>query len=179
MEENKNIQVTEQDIFNFVFYPDTLTEEKKNIIIKDSSFSEAVDFYMNLKREISSNLDLTTKRMVAKKISAYSLPSVIVLHQLKEPAKERPSRLAADSETELKPRITTKTFVDDEKNYMVKILQNGKSTKIFVFSTQDEILENFNLYIEPQELEFHFKDNTEPLVLEGKLEIENIKIHFE
>jgi vacuolar-type H+-ATPase subunit I/STV1 len=180
MKERSNIAITEQDIFNFVFYPDTLSEEKRSTIKENKSFSEAIEFYQNLKSEIDSKLDYSIKKKIAQKIPAYSLPKMIELHPLKDvDLQKKPHRLAADSEKELKPRITAKTFVDDEKDYMVKILQNGEKTKVFVFSTQDEILENFNIYLEPQQLEFHFKDNSEPLILQGKVEIDKIRIHFD
>lgn len=180
MKQNNKIQITEQDIFNFVFYPETLSEEKRKAIEENKSFSEAIEFYQNLKSEIDSKLDYSIKKKIAEKIPVYSLPKMIELHPLNDiNFQKKTYRLAADSETELKPKITTKTFVDDEKDYMIKILQNGEKTKIFVFSTQDEILENFNIYIEPQKLEFHLKDNSEPLILEGKVEIDKIKIHFE
>lgn len=180
MKEYNNIQITEKDLFNFVFHPDSINEEIKKTISEDKSISNVIKFYEAMKEEILNILDYSTKRLIAKKIPEYKLSNVVELHQLQAAQPQKKSyRLAADSDKELKPKIITKTFVDDEKNFMVKVLINGGNTKIFVFSTQDELLENFNLYIEPNNLEFHFKDNTEPLILEGRIEVEKIKIHFD
>ncbi len=180
MKDKTYIKITEQDIFNFIFYPNEIIEEKRDLISQNESLAEIVEFYKNLKVDIDSKFDFSIKKKIAEKIPVYSLPKVIELYQLKylNPEKKL-NRLAADSEKELKPKITTKTFIDEDKDYLVKVLQNGNNTKIFVFSTKDEIIENFNLFIEPLELEFYLKDNTEPLILEGKVEVDKIRIHFD
>ncbi len=180
MRTNLNIVVTEKDIFNFVFFPDSLSEEKKNLLLSDDSFSEPISFYQNMKAEISKPIDYKTKKLIADKISAYSLPKLVKLIQLKtaSPLRKKPSRFAADSEYVLKPKIVTKTFVDEDKDFLVKILQNGNQSKIFVFSTNDEIIENFSILLEPQKLEFHLKDNSEPLIIDGSIDVEAVNIYF-
>ncbi|MBK7632734.1 MAG: hypothetical protein IPJ23_19020 [Ignavibacteriales bacterium] len=86
--------------------------------------------------------------------------------------------LAAASENNTAPKMVTKTFVDDGKDYLIKVLTYGSTTKVFVFSTHDEILKDFHIIIEPQNLKYHLNDNTEPLKIGQAIDADLVKIEF-
>jgi len=178
-EQNKNIVVDEQDLFNHIFFPDIISDEKKEIIKSDKSYNEILCFYNNFKKDFSIEPDENLKKKLASKIAAYTLENIIHLYRLKDPSplKQNGSRLAAGS-TELNPKMTTKTFVDNDKEYLIKVLNYGNQTKVFVFSTKDEVVKNFDIVIEPHNLKFHFEDNSEPLKLDHTIEAEKIEIRF-
>lgn len=177
--ENKNILLDEQDLFNYVFFPDMVEKEIKLKIETDISYQKILEFYGQLKKDSANPIDDTVIKMISNKISAYRLLNVVRLYPLHEPAaaKKIINRYAADSK-ELKPKMTTKTFVDNDKEYMIKVLNYGEMTKVFVFSTKDEIVRNFEIIIEPHNLKYHFKDNSEPLKIEKPIEAEKIEIRF-
>ena len=180
MNDNReNIYISEQDIFCFVFYPETLSDEKRKKISEDSSLSEAISFYRNMKLDLEIETDVENQKKLASRIPAYTLSNVIELYPLKSPQPHKPkaNRLAAAS-TELKPQTATKTFVDTDKEYIVKVLNFGDTTKVFVFSTKDEVVKDFNIIIEPQNLEYHFDDNSEPLVLDKMIDAASIRLQF-
>ena len=178
-DENENMIISEQDLFCYVFFPKSVPTEKKEIIGTDQSFEEILEFYRQLKSNTEIKPDESLKRKIASKIPAYSLSNVIQLYSLKDPVvqKQNGNRLAAGS-TELKPKMTTKTFVDNDKEYLIKVLNYGNQTKVFVFSTKDEVVKNFDIIIEPNNLRFHFEDNTEPLKIEHSIEAEKIELRF-
>lgn len=180
MNENKeNIEITEQDVFNFVFFKESLSIEKQSLIGKDNSYKDMLDFYAVLKNNTVEKIDESLKQSFASKIPAYSLSNVIHLFQLRDPEiKQNGKRLAADSK-ELKPKMTTKTFVDNDKEFLIKVLNYGDQTKVFVFSTKDEIVKNFDIIIEPHNLKYHFEDNSEPLKIDKPIEAEKIEIRFQ
>lgn len=175
----ENIIIDEQDLFKFIFFPKIVSSEKKDIIESDKSFEAILEFYRQLKSNSMISTDDKLKKMIASKISAYSLENDIRLYALTEPvvSKQNGNRLAVGY-TELKPKMTTKTFVDNDKEYLIKVLSYGDNTKVFVFSTKDEIVKNFDIIIEPHNLKFHFKDNTEPLKIDKSIEAEKIEIRF-
>lgn len=179
MEEKKgNILINEQDLFNYVFFNNQVSEEIKHIIENDNSYSEALEFYRMLKSESTNKPDEFLKKKLAEKIPAYSLSNVIHLYQLKDPQiKQNGNRLAADSK-ELKPKMTTKTFVDNDKEYLIKVLNYGDVTKVFVFSTKDEVVKDFDIVIEPNNLIYHFGDNLEPLKIDEPIETDSITLKF-
>lgn len=179
--ENKkaNIIIDEQDLFNSVFFPELVSIEKTIVIETDNSYNEIVDFYRKLKydqNEISGDI---IKRKLAEKIPAYNPQNIFYLYPVSEirKTKRTSSHLAADSKA-LKSSITTKTFTDNDKEYIVKIMNYGEQTKVFVFSTQDELLKNFDIIIKPHNLKYHFDDNSEPFVIEKYIDAEKIEIRF-
>lgn len=171
--------IDEQDVFNLIFFPDKVSEEKKKIIQADLSLADVMEFYNQLKLNSERKISDTVKRMIAEKIPAYKYDNAISLNLLVEPKLILPeqNRLAAGTK-ELTPKTTTKTFVDNEKDYLVKVLNFGDITKIFVFSTKDEIVKNFDIIIEPKSLTFHLEDNSEPLVIKQSIDAEKIQLKF-
>ncbi|HCY76044.1 MAG TPA: hypothetical protein DHV28_08995 [Ignavibacteriales bacterium] len=177
--ENKNICVDEEDLFNYIFFPEKVQKEIKLKIEVNNSFVEILEFYKQIKAQSTDPIDETVIKMISSKIPAYSLLNVIRLYPLHEPkdSKQKFNRYAADSK-ELTPKMTTKTFVDNDKEYMIKVLNYGEMTKVFVFSTKDEVVKNFEIIIEPHNLKYHFDDNSEPLKIDKPIEAEKIEIRF-
>lgn len=73
--------------------------------------------------------------------------------------------------------MTTKTFVDNDKEYLIKVLNYADVTKVFVFSTKDEVIKNFDIVIEPNNLKYHFEDNSEPLKIEQPIEASTLQLN--
>ncbi len=178
-ENNKNIEISEQDVFNYVFFKDRVSSEKIQLIEMSKDYSEVISFYIELKKSQDQPLAIEIKNKLASKIPAYRKANIVNLYPLKENLQIKPNgnRLAADSK-ELKAKMTTKTFVDNDKEYMIKVLNYGRITKVFVFSTKDEVVNNFDIVIEPHNLVFHFDDNSEPLKIEKDIEAEKIELRF-
>jgi len=156
-----------------------MREEIKTFLTTLENSYDAIIFYKELRAELEKNLSDEIKNLIAQKIPSYSNLKVIKLNPLKVPSsnKRNCNRLAAAS-TELKPKMTTKTFVDNDKEYLIKVLNYGETTKVFVFSTKDEIVKDFDIIIEPNNLKYHFEDNSEPLKIEQSIEADKIEIRF-
>lgn len=177
-EQNKNIEITEQDLFNYVFAPQSLSAEQIDLIEAVSSFEEIIAFYNQLKLDSQNKPDAELKKKLAEKITAYFLPDIIQLYQISENnLKQNGQRLAADSRN-LDPKTITKTFVDNDNEYLIKVLTDDNITKVFVFSTQNEMIKDFDLIIEPDNLKYHLDDNSKPLEIDKSIEIEKIEIKF-
>jgi len=158
-----------------------MREEIKTFLTTIENSSDAIIFYKELRAALKENLNPDVKNKLTKRIKAYKQSYVITLNLLHEPlTKHKPNYLvlAAASEEVKTPKLVTKTFVDDKKEYLIKVLNYGNTSKVFVFSTQDEIVKDFNIVIEPQHLKFHLDDNSEPLKVDNLLEVEQIHIEF-
>lgn len=171
------MKVDEQDIFTFVFFPKKLDDEKKKMIESQSEFSEAIEFYEQLKLNSEQPISQEIRSSLAAKIPAYKLENIVDLYPLKEvmPQLQNGIRMAAGSKV-LTPKTSTKTFVDRDKEYLIKVVNYEEQTKVFVFSTKDEEVKNFDLMIEPKNLTFHFEDNSEPLVINQLIDAERIQL---
>jgi hypothetical protein len=178
-EEKNKMMINEQDIFTYVFFPEKLSSDKCQIITSDKTFEEAIEFYTHLKQNSRKELNRSLQKKIAEKIPAYKLADVIVLYPLvaSKTQNQNGNHMAAATK-ELTPKMTTKTFVDNEKDYLIKVLNYGNETKVFVFSTKDEVVRNFDIVIEPKNLTYHFEDNSEPLVINHSVDAEKIQLKF-
>lgn len=169
--------IDEQDIFTFVFFPEKLDDEKIKMIESQSIFSDATEFYKQLKLNSEKKPSEEIKTKLALKIPAYKLEYLVDLYPLKDiiPQIQNGSRMAAGAKV-LTPKTSTKTFVDRDKEYLIKVVNYEEQTKVFVFSTKDEEVKNFDLMIEPKNLTFHFEDNSEPLVINHLIDAEKIQL---
>lgn len=176
--QNKNIEITEQDLFNYVFAPQSLSAEQKDIIEAASSFKQIIAFYNQLKLNSQNKPNAELKKKLAEKIPAYSLTNFVQLHQWSEHSTIlNGERLAAESK-ELNPKTATKTFIDNKNEYLIKVLTDNNITKVFVFSTKNEMLKDFDLIIEPDKLSYHLDDNSKPLEIDKSIDVEKIEIRF-
>jgi len=175
------MEINEQDIFNYVFFPDKVTTEVKNAIKQDADLAEAVDFYREMNAELKSFISRSLKEKIASKIPAYKLNNVLHLFPLPLPSGKSPAgrRLAADSESRhLISKLTSRTFADEDKEYMIKVINHESGTKVFVFSVKNDIVKNFDIIIEPKDQRYHFKDNSQPLIINREIEIDSIRLEF-
>ena len=140
-------EITEKDIFDFVFYPESITKEKGKFLEASSDFREEVEFYSSVKESLSDELNLQVKKKLSSKIKAYKLENIIYLYPVEEYTHKKPSNnlVLAAASPEDKPKISSKTFYDEEKTYIIKVINYEKSSKVFVFSTQYELIKDFDI----------------------------------
>jgi hypothetical protein len=173
-------EITEKDIFNFVFYSELLSKEKLKYLESSTDFQIEINFYSSLKESLSEELGSEIRKKIASKIDSYKFVNIIYLYPVEEIHSHKMSnnvRLAAASPEE-KPKVSSKTFYDEEKTYIIKVINYEKSSRVFVFSTQYEIIKDFELNILPQNLKYHLSDNSAPLELDFNVEPESISLEF-
>lgn len=73
MIETKNI--TENDIFNYVYFNKRLSEADKKLIESNEENFELIRFYKEQKAELNKSLKDETKMKLASRISAYKFKS--------------------------------------------------------------------------------------------------------
>lgn len=173
--------IKEQDIFNYVFSPGRLSAEKIKAIKENLDLAETVNFYRNVQAESKELLSRSVKEKMASSIPAYTLINMVQLFPLPETGGKNPvgKRLAADSESRhLISKLMSKTFVDEDKEYMIKVINHQSTTKIFVFSAKNDIVKNFDIIIEPKNNRYHFNDNSRPFMIDEEIEIESIRLEL-
>jgi len=178
-------KITEKDLFDFVFFPALLSKEKFLYLENSNDFSKEIEFFTELKRSLQKEISDEERILISKKIPAYSFDvsnstaKIIHLYPIELPKKKvKGLILAAASENNGKPKVTSRTFYDDNKTYIIKVINYENSSKIFVFSTQYEVIKNFDLVIAPQNLRYHIDDNTVPLELDFNVLPESVTLEF-
>jgi hypothetical protein len=172
--------ITEKDIFNYVFYNDLLNETLKQEIKSNSSFAEVISLYQTLRDEIKNDLSIDIKRKLADKIDMYKFADIIKLFPIenKNINKMKGGLVHAAASEEDKPIVKSKTFIDENKSYMIKCMNYESKSKIFVFSVYDELIKDFSITIQPQNLHYKLDDNSMPLELDLAIDPESITLEF-
>lgn len=178
IEEIKELKITERDIFNFVFYPALVREEIRLFLASIENSTDSIIFYKELKSSLEIPIDNNIKQKLAEKISAYKFKNVIQLYPVQELKQKRNGIVLAAASVEEKPKIITKTFYDADKTYIIKVINYSENSKIFVFSTQQEVIKDFEIIILPENKKYHCNDNSLPLELNAPVEAESIQIEF-
>lgn len=70
----KNTNITELDIFNFVFFNEILTQNKRKYIERNESKFELLNFYREQKKSIARSINKETQKKIAARIPAYKIP---------------------------------------------------------------------------------------------------------
>jgi hypothetical protein len=175
------MNVSERDIFNFVFYPDYLSDEKFSFLKTSKIFDEEVDFFISLKKSLDENLTAEIKNKIAERIPIYVPSQTYSLYPVRELQRKKKNNiqvLAADSPKE-KPEVTVKTFVDETNHYLIRLLNFKDSAKIYTFSTTEQSLKNFKVVIHPASAVFNQADNSTPIEVNHPIEAEKIELKFD
>ncbi|HSL90195.1 MAG TPA: hypothetical protein VK870_12900 [Ignavibacteriaceae bacterium] len=172
--------ITEQDIFNFIFFPHLVDVEKKFIIENSPDYKYLLDFYRTLKAHSEKPISDQVKHDLSIKINIYNH---VRFFRLKKVVESKPRRkgefvvLAAASENE-KPAVLAKSFLDENNKYLIRVIKTKDITKIYSFSSDEQEIQNFKIKILPSGKEFLMKDNSAPLELNEDLEFEEVHLEL-
>ena len=64
--EKNKILIEEQDVFTYVFFPEKLSDDKRQVIQSDDTLKEALEFY----KELKQNSEREPSHSLQKKIAA-------------------------------------------------------------------------------------------------------------
>ena len=70
----KNTNITESDLFNFVFFNEILPQKKRKYIKRNEDKFELLNFYRKQKKSIARTIKKETQKRIAVRIPAYKIP---------------------------------------------------------------------------------------------------------
>ena len=177
MIEGKNID--ERDIFNYVFFRNLLDEEKLNYLERNEHNIEQIEFYKNVKQEISGPVDQEIKEKLAAKSEVYKISKIISLFPVDDRIEKKPSDvpiLAAASACE-ESKVSAQTFIDESKTFLIRLLRMDNITKIFTFPIIHTDIDSFRITLHPEENTFTVHNN-DPFEIEGRHDVESISVEL-
>ena len=175
----KTMDISEKDLFYYVFFNTELDEQKKTEIKSNKYFKQIISFYESLKSELELKVSAQEKISIAKIIPAYKAEIVVELFPLKEKKSiygNFPILAAASAETDFK--VNSQTFFDEENDYLIRLLNFQDSSRIYVFSITDQVLKNYKVILHPSEESYTQKDNSVPLEINNVSHVESIELQF-
>lgn len=174
------MKITERDIFNYVFYPEVLEEDKKKYIETSDKLQSQVDFYSSIKSSMNQEVPERIKQKINEKIKAQNAKKRIMLspiNQLDAP-QEVAIKLAAKS-IEPDEYLKIVNYSDTEQQFLAKIQSYDQHTKIFIIPVDTKTISDISLTIYPQKISYHLESSNEALVIDEAIDnIEFIEIAY-
>lgn len=173
--------ITEQDVFNYIFYPNLVEEKKKILINSSQEYGYLLQFYRKIKTDSEKTISNEVKHNLSLRINLYKHSRFFRLKKIDEdPPKRRKSEyplLAAASEED-DQSVTAKSFLDPANKYLIRVIKIKDKIKIYSFSADEKEIRNFKLKIFPSGKEFPMEDNSRPLELNEDIEIEEVQLEL-
>ncbi len=82
------MEITERDIFNFVFFNNAVSPDKSIFIKDNQEYSPGLKFYIALKEAIEQNVTNEVKNRIKEKIPVYK-SLIYILNPVKETARKK------------------------------------------------------------------------------------------
>ncbi|MFA7418583.1 MAG: hypothetical protein WCZ90_02770 [Melioribacteraceae bacterium] len=174
---NKQVQITEEDIFYFVNYPETLSVDKTDYINANlTRFSSQIEFYQSFNSQISAEESQQLKSEIEKRFS--SPANTIRLSPTWNNAQTEVTglRLAAASAT-LERKANSISFADSEQKFLIRILQTEEK-RLLYFLSNVPIPPNtqLKLVLHPSNVHYIISDINEALEIYADSEIGSIDV---
>jgi hypothetical protein len=169
---NKQINITEKDIFDFVFSPDTLSKEKLDYLNENRDrFQKEISLCHEIQKPNLGNNAQLIEEVVRNIVAS----NVIELYpQIAKPIKANGVKLAAASVLTEKPRNSF-SFSDKESKYLIRIVKTESHTLLYLFSTEKE-KQKAKIKLYPSEAAYIINDLSQPIEITTEETIERIDV---
>lgn len=169
------MNITEEDIFYFVFDKSILTEEKKNYLEANSElFSEEIELCEDLWNSKINEDNLKT--FISDKINEYSLKIIdlypIEVHQIANNDKV----LLAAACAEITKNIQAESFSDRNSEYLARIIKVNESLKVYIYKRNNAPDTPVKITIYPSNRKYILENLSEGLLLNEMGPVERIRI---
>lgn len=170
--------ITEQDLFNLVFWRSKIPSEKTNYIFANYfKFRESVEFLQKILQHISDEIKPENWEELKQKIKSKNLTREFILR--KEVGNNRKKFdklvLAAASigaETNFQPE----TFKDKDSQFLVKVFSNAVENKIYFFANDNKNLNKLEMKLKPSGHSYKLNGSKIPLIISPREKIDEIII---
>jgi hypothetical protein len=172
------MEITEKDIFYYIFYPSELEEDKLRYIDESKDRFPQMSVYREINDSLNREVSPAVKNKLAKKIPAYKLPVVYELFPWTIEAAEldKNNPVLAAATVEVPSENLSKTFIDKEKNIIIRLIGTNSRSRLYVFPVSGNKLGEFALTLNPGRQKYYFRDSLESRIIEDVPEVHSISI---
>ena len=173
------MNITEKDLFNYVFFPDSLSKQKcKQIVENKHKFSFEISFLAEYKENLKEKVSDKIIEKILSKLEAFNNRVGIVLEKTNNPRLFHSEQLVLAAESPiLEQKLRTDTFEDKNSEYLVKIITDKQQNRIFIFNKDNSEMKNVKINIEPSGKSFVLESSFKPFIISPKQEINRISIY--
>lgn len=171
------MSINEKELFLFVFYPDKLSRENFEYINNNKKvFNEELGLLNSLKIMENESVSDIILQKIYHKIKEKQNRNLIELNKDLN-SNDDLSRLVLAADSPTLDRVSqTETFRDKDSHYLIKVISNNDSNKLFIFNDENAELRDFTITIKPSGNTYKIDSSTEPLLIQPKEIIEKISL---
>ncbi len=173
-------KITENDLFKFVFYQETISKNKYDFINGNKQiFKDELDFLQNLNVELQTQLSDSLVEKLNKRIAALNNVKTIVLKPDKNYNKlSKDEYCLAAASTKNNEQIKCETFKDQDNFYLLKLIFGKTANKLYLFTK--DVVENKKIEITflPSNNKILVDTNELPISFEENENINQIVLNF-
>lgn len=165
------MNITDEDIFKYVFNPTSLTKEKYDYIMMNlNKYEKEISLCREFNKtgELLSDDDYLSFGGSPKIQLAILYPSFLI------GKKENGQKLAAASILTEKPKKTY-SFTDAKSNYLIRIVKTESQVLLYLF-LNDKTKTKYHIKINPSEAEYDIYDLSQPIEILEENNIESIEL---
>ncbi len=172
----KTLQISERDLFNYIFFKKSIEENKLHLLEKDGSGDNS-SLIKKLKECLNENLTFPVKVRINNFVKYYKPVKSITLSLIKE-TKTDPLSVKLSDETGGMHEISKSTFIDGDNIYMIRLINYECNARIFLFSRDEEKISNCSLILIPGNESFDMINNLLPLEINRRITASGIVLIF-
>ncbi|MDR3667296.1 MAG: hypothetical protein P4L35_10680 [Ignavibacteriaceae bacterium] len=171
---NSKIEITELDLFTFVLFRNELSKEKKEFIESNIElFADQIEIIKQsqiplndeLKEEAISKCRLPLEK---KEILVFPLN-----YEITVPSEATLTLAAKSADIDIHP--LTRTFIDEGKSVLLKLINEKGITKVFLFDSEGRSMEKYIITTYPSDIVIS-SNNDNPILNLNLAEIEKISV---
>ncbi len=174
------MQITEEDIFKYVLFPDRLSQEANEYIKQNENrFEHQIEFYKMFMNSMNDKEISALAKKAVSKIKA--LQNIITLYPVVN--KNNPGgnslTLAAASQEIAKKQSESISYSDENSKYLVRLIRDKDKSILYFFSNTENKNQNLKITFLPTNFVLHIENTSRQIELEITDEIEKIVIDEE
>ncbi|MCW8850208.1 MAG: hypothetical protein OQJ81_09555, partial [Melioribacteraceae bacterium] len=140
------MNISEKEIFNFIFFPEILDKEKFSFLSNTDLFKNEINLLRSIKENYNQNLSQEIIEKIISKISELGSNRIIRLEKKKHPLQNNAHQLVLAADSQIKnSKQKIETFEDENSAYLVKVIMEEDLTKIYLFTRNNQ--EHTNLKV--------------------------------
>jgi hypothetical protein len=174
------MNISEKELFYFIFYPDKLSEEVTEFIkMNIDIYKDEIDLLKLTKATMNEKVPEDILKKIHQKIKDYEDTSFVVLKKVDNNTEidNELLALAADS-PKIENSNTVATYADKNSKYLVKIISNTTENRLHIFNKDNEEIKNFQITILPSGTTFDIESSNTHLVVKPMQEIASISFNL-
>ncbi len=170
------MDIMEEDIFKFVFYPDELDAEKKNYLSKNEAlFREQIEFCRSILNAQNNAAIKTKSRNIAEEILQKISADVLLPVKGKKSFMEKQVTLAAAT-TEAVKQSEAITFTDTNSKFLIRLIERNGKNFLYLFPKEEKASARYKITLYPSQKSYQINNPSEPIEIDEENSIQKILI---